>query len=149
MALLPDTSGGAGPAGSWKYNGAISTIQLTTGSDVVDAVTLSVTETTYNVPFKFTVSAAVYKAEGWKALASDYAGVVELVATYDGVQAIVYAQDTNAANQLIDTLIVTVGTDDGLTAIDVQVHLIVPFSQASTAAIQSNTSPSVSGSFRM
>ena len=140
MALAPADGGSStgtvpGTGGrDWTYQGAVSTIQVN-GPDVVDAVTLNVTESAYNIPFRFTVTRKVYDAEGWKALASDYAGVIELVATYDGVFAIVYAQDTNAANDLVDTLIVTVGTDDGLNAIDVQVPLIVPFPESATAKI--------------
>ena len=84
---------------------------------------MTVQDLVYGVVFSFTVPKSVYDALGWETTAGEYASTVQQIGAYVGTQGIVYVPDTNGANELIDTLIVTVGTDDGLVSVDVQVPL--------------------------
>lgn len=121
---LPPPGGSAPPTpGTYEKVGAVSTLKLVTGTKTVDAVRMTVREKTYGVVFSFTVPKTVYDNLGWQQLASEYAAVVQNYGQFVGTQGILYVQDTNGANELMDRLIVTVGTDDGMVAIDVEVPL--------------------------
>lgn len=121
---LDNSIGGAGAApGSYQKVGAVSTLKIVSGTQTVDAVRMTVQETMFGVLFSFTVTKAIYDALGWQTLASEYAAVVQSLGEFEGTQGIVYVPDVNAAQQIIDTLIVTVGTPDGLVSIDVQIPL--------------------------
>lgn len=124
MVLRPGNEGGNTAApGSYSKVGAVSTLKQISGSQTVDAVRMTVRDNVYGVVFSFTVPKSQYDSLGWETIAGQYASTVQNYGALDGTQAIQYVQDTNAANELIDTLIVTVGTDDGLVSIDVQVPL--------------------------
>lgn len=121
---LDNAIDGAGAApGSYHKVGAVSTMKLISGSKTIDAVRMTVRETVYGVVFSFTVAKSTYDALGWETLASEYAAVVQSLGAFEGTTGIQYVQDTNGSNELQDMLIVTVGTDDGLVAIDVEVPL--------------------------
>ena len=121
---LDNFIGGAGAAaGTYQKVGAVSSLKIVSGTQTVDAVRLSIQETTYGVVFSFTVTKLVYDAEGWDLVASDYTAIVVQYASYEGTVGVVYVPDVNGSQQIIDTLIVTVGTPDGLVSIDVQVPL--------------------------
>jgi len=120
---LDNSIGGAGAVpGSWTYGGAVST-SIDEAGTPIPAVQLLVTENIYGVPFRFTVTKTVYDAEGWQALASQYAAIVQSIGAYEGTIGMQYAAEVNASNDLYDALIVTVGTPDGLNAVDVTVPL--------------------------
>lgn len=121
---LPPPGGSAPPTpGTYEKVGAVSTLKLVSGTKTIDAVRMTVREKTYGVVFSFTVAKTLYDNLGWQELASEYAGVVQNYGQFVGTQGIIYVQDTNGANELVDMLIVTVGTDDGLVSIDVEVPL--------------------------
>ena len=121
---LDNAIGGAGAApGSYVKVGEVSTLKIITGDLTIAAVRMTVRETMFGVTFRFTVAKSVYDALGWQALASEYAAVVQSLGAFEGTTGIIYAPDSNGSGELIDTLIVTVGTPDGLVAIDVQVPL--------------------------
>jgi len=121
---LDNTYGGAGGApGSYSPVGKVSTLKIVSGSQTVDAVRLTVQETMFGVVFSFTVTKTVYDANGWDAVASEYTAIVQSLGEFAGTIGIQYVPDVNGSQELIDTLIVTVGTPDGLVALDVQVPL--------------------------
>lgn len=121
---LDNSIDGAGAApGSYNRVGSVSTLKLVSGNTSVNAVRMTVQETMFGVVFSFTVSQKIYDAEGWQALASQYAAIVQQYGEYEGTIGVQYVPDVNGAQQIIDTLIVTVGTPDGLVSIDVQVPL--------------------------
>lgn len=121
---LDNFIGGAGAApGSYHKVGAVSTLKLVSGSTTVDAVRLTVQEDMFGVVFSFTVPRTLYDGLGWDATASAYTAIVQQYGEYEGTVGVIYVPDTNGSGNLIDTLIVTVGTPDGLVAVDVQVPL--------------------------
>lgn len=133
MALEPQGSGGVADAGTWQKVGAVSTLKIVSGTQTVNAVRMTVQELTYGVVFSFTVPRTVYDELGWQALAGEYAAKVQAVGSFVGTQGIVYVPDVNGSQALIDTLIVTVGTDDGLVSVDVQIPLETADSPAASA----------------
>lgn len=121
---LDNAIGGAGAApGTVQKVGAVSTLKIVSGTQTIDAVRMTVRETMFGVVFSFTVAKSVYDALGWQTLASEYAAVVQSLGEFEGTIGITYLPDVNGASEIIDTLLVTVGTPDGLVSIDVQVPL--------------------------
>lgn len=115
---------GAGAApGSYSPVGKVSTLKVVSGNTTVDAVRLTVQESMFGVVFSFTVTRLVYDAEGWDAVASSYTAIVQQYGEYAGTTGVIYVPDVNGSGNLVDTLIVTVGTPDGLIGVDVQVPL--------------------------
>lgn len=82
-------------------------------NNVQDAVTVTAQETTYGVVFSFTRSRASWEGGLVQVAAAFYAGEIETIAGHQHVVGLSYTQDTNASGNLIDQMIVTVGTDDG------------------------------------
>lgn len=133
MTLVLQGAGTPADAGTWEKIGAVSTLKLVTGTSTINAVRMTVRDLLYGVVFSFTVSQKTYDEAGWKALAGEYAAKVQAVGSFVGTQAITYIQDVNAAQELVDMLIVTVGTDDGLVSLDEEIPLATADSPASAA----------------
>lgn len=121
---LDNFIGGAGAApGSYYPVGKISTLKQVSGATTVDAVRLTVQETMFGVVFSFTVPRTVYDAQGWDTTASQYTAIVQQYGEYEGTIGLNYFPDVNGSGNLVDTLIVTVGTPDGLVQVDVEVPI--------------------------
>lgn len=136
---LDNSIGGAGAApGSYEVIGQAPTILVQGAGTVVDAMTITVNVTTVGVIISFTVPRSVWLTAGVIAgagaggagvttgvgeLASEYAALVEALAMLSPVVAMVGAQDVNAGGLLVDVLIVTIATPDGLQSANVTVPL--------------------------
>jgi uncharacterized protein YheU (UPF0270 family) len=107
-----DGGGGAG-TGQYKILAQRPDILVQGVNRVVDAVTVTAQDLVYGVVFSFTRSRSSWEGGATQASASFYAGNIQALAGYQHVQGIAYTQDTNASGNLIDQLIITVGTDDG------------------------------------
>lgn len=137
MPLKVDSGGSTGaPVGSYSKVGAVSALKIVSGNLTIDAVRLTVRDDIYGVIFSFTVPRAEYDALGWTTVAGEYAATVQNYGAYVGTTGISYAPDSNGSGELIDTLIVTVGTDDGLVSIDVQVPLTSSLDSSAMGKIQ-------------
>ena len=112
MALQP-VDGGEGTAGQYKILAQRPDILLQGVNRVVDAVTVTAQDGIYGVVFSFTRSTASWEGGAVQAAASFYSGGIQALAQYRHVQGIAYTQDTNASGNLVDQLVITVGTDDG------------------------------------
>lgn len=126
-----DVQGDGGAAGSsGSVHGVTSrdTIMVKADGSVVDAATISATDGIYGIDFSFTLPKTDWRAEIIQVSASNYASYIQQVGGHDHVTAAWYAPDTNAAGLLIDTLVVVVSTDDGLSEAQVE----IPFSQLNT-----------------
>lgn len=135
MTVEIDGGGNAAAPGSFKVVGQRPTILIQGGSQVVDAMTIDVQELTYGIFFSFTIPRTQWAGDGTQAEADAYTAVVQSIAAYAPVIAVNYAQDVNAAGALIDTLIVTVATPDGLNTANVTVPLSGTAGTAPFAAI--------------
>ena len=115
MALekLDGGAGGGGGAGGYRILYQRPDILVVGVSNVQDAVTVTAQDTEYGVVFSFTRSRSSWEGGAVQAAASFYASNIQALAQYRHVQGIGYTQDTNASGNLIDQLIITVGTDDG------------------------------------
>jgi len=131
MALAP-VGGGGGVAeqGSFTVLGQNPTILVQGASQVVDAMTITVQDSTYGITFSFTIPRTEWAGEGTQAAATLYASWVQYIAARPGTVAVAYAAEVNAAGLLYDALIVTVGTPDGLNTANVT----VPLAQANSTA---------------
>lgn len=124
MTVEIDSGAGVSAApGSYKVVGQRPNILIQSGSHVVDAMTIDVQETLYGIYFAFTIPRTQWASDGTQNEANYYTGLVQSIAAYAPVIAVSYAQDVNAAGALIDTLIVTVATPDGLSTANVTVPM--------------------------
>jgi len=112
VALQP-VGGGGGTSGQYVILRQAPDILIQGVNNVVDAVTVTAMEPTYGIVFSFTRSRASWEGGAVQAAASFFASNIKALAEYQHVQGIAYTQDTSASGNLIDQLIVTVGTDDG------------------------------------
>jgi hypothetical protein len=133
MSLEPVGAGTFADTGTYSKIGAVSTLKIVSGTQTIDAVRMTVIEHTYGVVFSFTVSKLIYDELGWQAVAALYAAKVESVGSFVGTQGIEYLPQVTPGKELTDALIVTVGTPDGLVAIDVEIPLATADSAASAA----------------
>jgi hypothetical protein len=113
MALEPPDGGGGGGGGSYKILYQRPDILVQGVSNVVEAVTVTALDGIYGVMFAFTRSTSSWEGGAVQAAASFYAGQIQGIAQHPHVQGLNYTQDTNGSGNLIDQMIVTVGTDDG------------------------------------
>lgn len=137
---LDNNIGGAGATpGTYAVGPQSSTILVDSGGNVVDAVTISATESIYGVDFQFTVPRSAWDAAAGIAaagaggagntgtaaleLGSQYAAVIQAFGELAPVVAISYQRGINKQNLLIDQLVVTVTDPAGLSSIDVVVPL--------------------------
>jgi uncharacterized protein YheU (UPF0270 family) len=112
VALQP-VGGGDGNAGSFRIIRQAPSLLVRGVNDVVDAVTVTAMEPTYGIVFEFTRSRSSWEGGAVQAAASFFASNIKALAEYRHVQGIAYTQAASASGNLIDELIVTVGTDDG------------------------------------
>lgn len=132
---LQDSAGAAAVPGSFKVVGQRPNILIQGGSQVVEAMTIDVQETLYGIFFSFTIPRTQWAGDGTQAEANFYTSTVQAIAAAPEVIAVSYAQDVNAAGALIDTLIVTVETPDGLNTAVVTLPLLTANTPASFAKI--------------
>lgn len=133
MTLVLQGAGTPADAGTWRKIGAISILKYISGDTTIDAVRMKVQDLVYGVVFSFTVARTVYDELGWQALAGEYAAKVQAIGSFVGTQGIQYVPDTNGSGQIVDNLIVTVGTEDGFVSIDVEVPLATSDTPAQAA----------------
>lgn len=109
--LTADGSGpGTGPGGKdYEINTQEPSVLVQAGSKVVDAVTVIATETTYGVPYTFTVPTSTWEGQEFGVFAADVASWIQVIAQHDHVVGLYGAQDTDASGLLRDYLFVTVG----------------------------------------
>ena len=112
MALQPPDGGGGG-SGSYKILRQKPDILVVGVNNVLDAVTVTAQDGIYRIVFEFTRSTKSWEGGAVPAAASFYAGGIQALAAYQHVQGMAYTQDSGAAGNLIDQMIITVGTDDG------------------------------------
>lgn len=136
---LDNSIGGAGATpGTYTVGPQSSTILVDSGGNVVDAVTISATESIYGVDFQFTVPRSAWNAAAGIVaagaggagastaaleLGSQYAALIQAFGELAPVVAISYQRGINAQNLLIDQLVVTVTDPTGASSIDVVVPL--------------------------
>ena len=118
MALQPVGGGGGGTSGEYTVLYQRPDILVVGVNNVQDAVTVTAQENVYGIVFSFTRSRSSWEGGAVQAAASFYSGAIRALAGYQHVLGLAYTQDTNASGNLIDQMIVTVGTDDGTQAVD-------------------------------
>jgi hypothetical protein len=131
--VIPGGEGGAaGESGSLVPGSVTSrdTILVSPGGGVVDAATISAIDGIYKIPFSFTLPKTQWQTQIIKVSASNYASYIQQIGGHDHVVAAWYAPDTNKAGVLIDTLVVVVETDDGVSSAEVE----IPFAMLNTPA---------------
>jgi hypothetical protein len=113
MSLPADGGGpGTGPGGlDFRIISQTPNILHQAGGAVVDAVTVTAVETTYNVGYTFTRSLSEWEGAEWSVFAADVASWIGVIAAHDHVIGLYGAQDTDANGFLDDYLFVTVGID--------------------------------------
>lgn len=112
MALQPVGGGGGAAAGTYTVLYQRPDILVLGVNNVVEAITVTVRENTYGIIFAFTRSRLSWEGGAVQAAASFFSGNIQALAAYQNVVGISYTQDTNASGNLIDQLIITVGTVD-------------------------------------
>lgn len=128
--------GSSPPAGSFKVLGQTPSILVQGGTKVVDAMSITVEDQLYGVTFTFTIPRTEWAGSGTQNWASLYTTWVNALAAHDYVQGLSYTQDVNASGNLVDMLVVTVGTPDNENIADVEIELSKANSPASFGALQ-------------
>jgi uncharacterized protein YheU (UPF0270 family) len=131
VALEKLDGGGGAAAGTYKILLQKPDILQRGVNNVVDAVTVTVQEMEYGVVFSFTRSRSSWEGGAVQAAASFFAGNIQALAAYRHVLGIGYTQDTSASGNLIDQLVITVGTDDG----DQESTFVWPLEQVDSQAV--------------
>lgn len=131
MALEKLDGGSGGGAGTYRVLLQKPDILTRGVNDVVDAVTATVQEMEYGIVFAFTRSRSSWEGGAIQAAASFFAGNIQALAAYRHVLGIGYTQDTSASGNLIDQLVITVGTDDG----DQEASFVWPLEQVDSQAV--------------
>src|SRR5690242_13034247 len=112
MALAPVDGGSGGSTGAYHIDNQRDDL-LVNGAIVKDAVTVTAHDTIYGISFSFTRAKDTWEGGAVQAAASFYAGNIQAVAGSPHVIGMVYTQDVNGSGNLIDSMEVHVGTDDG------------------------------------
>jgi hypothetical protein len=112
MALQP-VEGGGGIAGSYQIISQRPDLLVVGTNTVQDAVTVTARDKIYGVTFSFTRSTKSWEGGAVQAAASFYAGAIQGLAAHPHVLGMTYTQDVNQSGNLIDSMEITVGTDDG------------------------------------
>ena len=128
MPIDVSGDGSVGASGSVHSVTSRDTILVLGDGSVVDAATISATDGIYGIRFSFTIPKTDWRAGPIQVSASDYASYIQAIAQHDHVTAAWYSPDTNAQGLLIDTLVVQVETDDGLSSATTE----IPFSKLNT-----------------
>lgn len=131
MALEKLDGGGGAATGTYKVLLQKPDILQQGVNSVVDAVTATVQELEYGIVFAFTRSRSSWEGGAIQAAASFFAGNIQALAGYRHVLGIGYTQDTNPSGNLVDQLIITVGTDDG----DQEASFVWPLEQIDSQAV--------------
>lgn len=127
--VLPAGEGGpAGTTGTFTVVDQIDDV-LVKGNQVTPAITIFAVDDVYDVPFQFTASKLKWEGGAWRVFATDIAAWIQTLATHAHVTGIYGGQDTAPNGLLRDILVVTVGTDDGSTAVSVDIPLALWNSQ--------------------
>ena len=122
---LDNQLGGAGPSPGTVTNvSSAPTLIIKPGGSTTDGHIVYFTETTYGVSAAFTVDDLLFTAQGVQSLADEYAAAIQVIGEQTPVIAISYAQDLNAAGDLIDVLIVTVQSTSGNSTDNVEIPLL-------------------------
>lgn len=111
MALPPVDGGPGNVNGDFTIFSQNPDILVQAGGRVVDAVTVTAKENTYDVPFGFTVSKNTWQGGAFETYTRVIASYIQEIAQAPHVVAIYGAPDTNRAGLLRDYLFVTVGID--------------------------------------
>lgn len=122
--LAQTGEGSGGSAGTYTVTGTLPAILVVSGGKTVDAITVYASENVYGVTYEFTIPMTTFMGEGPDAAAGLYAGYIQAYGSIAYVQGIQYARDTNASGNLIDTLIITVGSADLSFLADVSIPLL-------------------------
>lgn len=112
MALEP-VGGGGGSSGARQILYQRPDILYVSPTIVQDAVTVTVRDLIYGVVFQFTRSKQSWEGGAVETAATFFANNIQALAAYRHVIGIGYTQSDSASGNLIDQLIVTVGSDDG------------------------------------
>lgn len=112
MALQP-VGGGGGAAGEYAILFQRPDILYVSPTVVQDAITVTVRDSIYGIIFEFTRSVQSWEGGAVEAAASFFSGNIQALAAYRHVVGIGYTQDASQTGNLIDQLIVFVGSDDG------------------------------------
>lgn len=112
MALQP-AEGGGGISGKYRILYQRPDILVVGVNNVQDAVTVTAQDGVYGIVFSFTRSRQSWEGGAVQAAASFYAGQIQAMAQHPHVVGLSYTQDTNASGNLVDQMVVTVGSDDG------------------------------------
>lgn len=112
MALQP-AEGGGGISGKYQILYQRPDILVVGVNNVQDAVTVTAQDGEYGIVFSFTRSRQSWEGGAVQAAASFYAGQIQAMAGHPNVVGMTYTQDTNASGNLVDQMVVTVGSPDG------------------------------------
>lgn len=145
MSLEPVGAGTFADPGTYSKVGAVSTLKIVSGTQTIDAVRMTVVEHTYGVVFSFTVSKLTYDELGWQSVAALYASKVQAIGSYVGTTGMEYFPMSTPGKELVDALIVTLGTPDGLVAIDVEVPLATSDTPAGVALYENAYTTAMAG----
>lgn len=96
---------------------------LVNGDLVTPAITIYAQDDVFNVPFQFTASKTSWQGGAWRVFASDIASFVQTLAQHPHVTGLYGGRDTQPNGLLRDILVATVGTDDGSTAVSIDIPL--------------------------
>lgn len=119
---------GGGTLGAVRDVTSRDTILVKGDGSVVDAATISATETLHGIDFEFTLPKSDWRANIIKVSAENYASYIQAIGAHDHVIAAWYATDTNKAGLLVDSLIVLVATENEVSTTEVS----IPFSMLNT-----------------
>lgn len=125
MEVLPGGSGSGaggseGQGGDIKVIGATDAFRVNNDSTITDLVLITAYSTTYGVTFSFYVLKTTFDADGAANLAGLTGGDVDTVCGYANVQGFRTEQDQDRSGLLYNYGVITVGTQDGAYAVDVQ-----------------------------
>lgn len=123
MSLPPLEGDLGGVTGAFKVLSQEPTVLNRGANDVVDAMKITVQDKVYGVVFSFTIPRTEWAGEGTRVAAADYASYVQTIGGHEHVVGLAYAQDTDAATMLYDSLVVIVGTPDGDNTAEVQLDM--------------------------
>jgi len=116
MAILPEGGGnGGGGAAGLPYEILFQNqdLQVIGGTRTVPAMTVLARETTYGISYGFTIPLSEWNKSGPAASAGLYATWIQALAIDQYVIGLDYVQVPSAGGDLIDSMEIIVGTDDG------------------------------------
>lgn len=111
MALEPVSGGSGDVNGDFTILSQNPDILVQAGGRVVDAVTVTAVEKSFNVPFGFTASKTTWQGGAFETYTRVIASYIQTIAQHPHVVAIYGAPDTDLNGLLHDYLFVTVGID--------------------------------------